>query len=289
MGRPGERSEATIAKLRICRRLRACLAVAPYTDFLKERRRARIRTVWRGETSKMLDIKKLLYFFMGATVLAGLVGLVALAVPATAQEKSVHPGINDSYENPVLNNMISVLEREERAIYKYRHAIVAALDLTQDLEVADVGSGTGFFTRMIAQEVGPNGKVYAVDIAQKSLDHVENVAREEGITNITTVLGEHKTTHLPDTSVDVIFLCDTYHHFEFPVHMMESIEKALRDNGRLVVVDFERVKGVTPDFFYEHVRAGKGTFTDEIRDAGFELAKDIPLLKDQYYLVFKKR
>lgn len=237
----------------------------------------------------MADMKKIVCFWTRCAVVLGTVCLAAIAIPATAQEESVHPGINDSYEDPDLNNMVSVLEREERAIYKYRHAIVAALDLEHELDVADVGSGTGFFTRMIAQEVGSNGKVYAVDIAQKSLDYVENVAKEEGITNITTVLGEHKTTRLPDASVDVVFLCDTYHHFEYPAFMMESIKKALRSDGRLVVVDFERVKGVTPDFFYEHVRAGKGTFTDEIRDAGFELVKDIPLLKDQYYLVFKKR
>ena len=49
------------------------------------------------------------------------------------------------------------------------------------------------------------------------------------------------------------------------------------------------VKGVTPDFYYEHVRAGKGTFTDEIRDSGFEMEKEIPLLKDQYFRVFKER
>lgn len=237
----------------------------------------------------MLDTRRLFHFWAKLALFAGITCLVAVAIPATAQEKSVNPGINNTYQDPDLKNMISVLEREERAIYKYRHAIVAALDLEQDLEVADVGSGTGFFTLMIAQEVGPNGKVYAVDIAQKSLDHVENVAREEGITNVTTVLGEHKMTRLPAASVDLIFLCDTYHHFEYPVHMMESIKEALRNDGRLVVVDFERVKGVTPDFFYEHVRAGKGTFTDEIRDVGFELVKDVPLLKDQYYLVFKKR
>ncbi len=85
-----------------------------------------------------------------------------------------------------------------------------------------------------------------------------------------------------------MFICDTYHHFEYPAFMMDSIKKALRDDGLLVVLDFERVKGVTPDFYYEHVRAGKGTFTDEIRNSGFDLLKDIPLLKDQYYLVFKK-
>jgi ubiquinone/menaquinone biosynthesis C-methylase UbiE len=242
-----------------------------------------------GEISAMLDIKKRVYVWAASTLSVGIVCLLWVAVPSAAQEKSVNPGINDTFENPDLNDIISILEQEERAIYKYRHAIVAALHLTRDLDVADVGSGTGFFTRLIAQEVGPKGNVYAVDIAQKSLDYVEKTAREEGITNITTVLGEHKTTHLPDASVDLIFLCDTYHHFEYPVYMLESIKKSLRDDGRLVVVDFERVKGVTSDRFYEHVRAGKGTFTDEIRDAGFELVKEIPLLKDQYYLVFKKR
>ncbi len=208
---------------------------------------------------------------------------------ALSQEKSVNPGINDTYENPDVENMISILEQEERAIFKYRHAIVAALGLDSGLVVADVGSGSGFFTRLIAQEVGPEGKVYAVDIAQKSLDHVLEVAKEEGIGNIQAVLGEHKTTTLAPDSADVVFVCDTYHHFEYPVHMLDSIKKALRDDGRMIIIDFERVKGMTPDFYYEHVRAGKGTFTDEIKDSGFELEKEIPLLKDQYFLVFKKR
>lgn len=217
--------------------------------------------------------------------------LLALFVSTTAlpQEKSVNPGINETYENPDVENMISILEQEERAIFKYRHAIVAALGLEPGLVVADVGSGSGFFTRLIAKEIGPDGKVYAVDIAQKSLDHVQKVAKEEGIDNIQPVLGEHKTTTLSSDSVDVVFVCDTYHHFEYPVHMLDSIKKSLRDGGRLVIVDFERVKGVTPDFYYEHVRAGKGTFTDEIRDSGFEMEKEIPLLKDQYFRVFRKR
>jgi ubiquinone/menaquinone biosynthesis C-methylase UbiE len=212
-----------------------------------------------------------------------------LTAAVLAQETSVNPGINDSYEHPNIDRMISVLEREERAIYRYRHAVVAALGLEPGMEVADVGSGSGFFSRLIAKEVGQDGKVYAVDIARESLDHVQKTAQEEGIANIETVLGEHKTTNLAADSVDLVFVCDTYHHFEYPIYMMASIKRTLRDDGRLVVLDFERVKGVTADFYFEHVRAGKGTFMDEIRDAGFDLVKEIPLMKDQYYLVFKER
>lgn len=223
-------------------------------------------------------------FLVGGTLF-----FFTIVEPAAAQEQSVKPGINDSYEAPDLGSMVARLEREERAIYKYRHAIVAALSLEPGLEVADVGSGSGFLTRLIAREVGPEGRVYAVDIARESLDYLQKLAREEGIKNITTVLGEHRTTTLPADAVDLIFVCDTYHHFEYPFDMMASIKKALRDDGRLVVLDYERVKGITPDFYIEHVRAGKGTSTDEIRDSGFELVKEIPLLKDQYFLVFKER
>ena len=220
-----------------------------------------------------------------------LASFVLMAIPAatTAQEQSVKPGINDRWEDPDLDGIVSLLEREDRSIYKYRHAIVAALGLEPGMEAADVGSGTGFLTLLMAREVGPEGKVYAGDIAQKSLDFIAKRATEQGIANLETVLGTHRSTNLRPASVDLLLVCDTYHHFEYPEDMLASIRQALRRDGRFVIVDFERVKGATPDFFLEHVRAGKGTFTDELRDAGFELEKEIPLMKGQYFLVFRKR
>jgi ubiquinone/menaquinone biosynthesis C-methylase UbiE len=220
-----------------------------------------------------------------------LASFVLMAIPATttAQEQSVKPGINDRWEDPDLDDNLSLLEAEDRDIYKYRHAIVAALGLEPGMEAADVGSGTGFITLLMAREVGPDGKVYAGDIAQKSLDFIAERAAEKGIANLETVLGTHRSTNLKPASVDLLLVSDTYHHFEYPADMLASIRQALRREGRFVIIDFERVSGVTGDFMVEHVRAGKGTFTDELRDAGFELEKEIPLLKDQYFMVFRKR
>jgi len=220
-----------------------------------------------------------------------LASFVLMAIPATttAQEQSVKPGINDRWEDPDLDDIVPLLEREDRSIYKYRHAIVAALGLEPGMDAADVGSGTGFLTLLMAREVGPEGKVYAGDIAQKSLDLITQRAAEQGIANLETVLGTHRSTNLKPASVDLLLVCDTYHHFEYPEDMLASIRQALRRDGRFVIVDFERVSGVTDDRFLEHVRAGKGTFTDELRDAGFELEKEIPLMKGQYFLVFRKR
>ena len=220
-----------------------------------------------------------------------LASFVLMAIPATttAQEQSVKPGINDRWEDPDLDDILPRLEREDRSIYKYRHAIVAALGLEPGMEAADVGAGTGFITLLMAREVGPTGRVYAGDIAQKSLDFIAERAAEQGIANLETVLGTHRSTNLKPASVDLLLVSDTYHHFEYPKDMLASIRQALRREGRLVIIDFERVNGVTGDFALEHVRAGKGTFTDELRDAGFEPEKEIPLMKDQYFLVFRKR
>jgi predicted methyltransferase len=211
------------------------------------------------------------------------------ALLSAQQAPAVDPTINERFKNPDVEAVAESLERDSRPVYKYRLAIVAALGLKPGDDVADVGAGSGFFSRLMAQEVAPDGLVYAVDIAQATIDHIEQAAKEEGLTNIKAILGGERTTHLPPDSVDLVFICDTYHHFEYPEDMMTSIAAALRPDGRLVVVDYERIRGVTPDSRYQHLRAGKGTVTDEIQDAGFDLEKDLPLVPETYYLMFKKR
>ena len=157
------------------------------------------------------------------------------------------------------------------------------------MDVADVGAGTGFFARLMAKEVAPSGKVYAVEIASAFLKHIKETAKKESIDNIELVLCDQKSTNLPAESIDLAIVCKTYHHFEFPYQTLESIHQALRAKGILVVIDFERVEGISRDWVLNHVRCGKGTVTDEIRDSGFDLVDEIPLLEEDYILRFKKR
>lgn len=228
-----------------------------------------------------------------ALIAALLPVVVALTIcpRACAQETSVRPGINDPYRNADVGQWVNRLEADDRAIFKYRHAIVAVLELEPGMEVADVGAGTGFLTRLIAAAVGREGRVYAEDVVPEFLEHIASAAKEEGLTNVTTVLGDQKSTHLAPGSIDLALVSDTYHHFEFPRPMLESLHAALRDGGRLVVIDFERVEGVSSPFAIEHVRAGKGTVTDEVEDGGFDLVREVPLMtrEGQYYLEFSRR
>ena len=217
--------------------------------------------------------------------------LLALLLPTivSSQENRVlDPEINERFKDPDVEANVESLEREDRPVYKYRHAIVAAMGLEAGEDIADVGAGSGFLSRLMAREVAPEGQVYAVDIAQETIDHIEKSATEEGITNVKGILGGERTTHLPPNSVDVVLICDTYHHFEYPGDMMVAIAEALRPGGRLVLIDYERIRGVTPESRYEHLRGGKGTFTDEIKDAGFDLENELPLVPESYYLVFRK-
>jgi oligopeptidase B len=205
-----------------------------------------------------------------------------------AQEKSVRPGINDPFKNPDLKKYLGVFEGESREIYAKRNEIVAACRLKPGMVVADVGAGTGLFTRLFAKDVGPTGKVYAVDIAQKFLDHIARTAKEAGLKNIVPVLCTPTSAELPANSVDLVFICDTYHHFEFPFKTMASVHRALRPGGRVVLIDFHRIKGVSTDWVMSHVRAGQETFAQEIRQSGFKQVAEEKLLKENYLLRFEK-
>jgi ubiquinone/menaquinone biosynthesis C-methylase UbiE len=217
--------------------------------------------------------------------------LVAIVAATRGQDKpKAKPGINKQFEHPNVEQFIKRFETDTREVYAKRAEIVAALGLKPGMAVADVGAGTGFYTRLFAERVGPNGTVFAVDIAQEFLDHIAALARQKGLGQIKTVRGTQESTNLPPNSVDLAFLCDVYHHIEVPSNVLKSIHRALRPGGALVVVEFDRREGVSTPFVLEHVRAPKEVFFKEIEDAGFErqpLPKP-PVLKENFIMRFRK-
>ena len=184
---------------------------------------------------------------------------------------------------------IERFERDGRDLYTRRDEITAALELQPGMDVADVGAGTGYFTMIFAERVGPDGVVYALDIAENFVELIEQRAAEQGLNNVRGIVNPVDSTNLAPNSVDVVFLAHAYHHFEYPYKMLESIHSALRPDGTVVLVEFERVEGVSPKFVLNMVRAGKGTFTDEFRNADFELIEEVPFTEKDYILKFGLR
>jgi ubiquinone/menaquinone biosynthesis C-methylase UbiE len=215
--------------------------------------------------------------------------LVLLTLALLAPDAAAKEGPNDKFLRADLDvdAWVKRFETPGREVYDKRREIVAATKVRKGAAVADVGAGTGFFTLELAQAVGPTGKVYAVDIAPRFLAHIAKRAAAAGHKNVTTVRGTARSVELPAASVDLVFLCDTYHHFEDPKSSLASIRRALRPGGEIAVVDFKREAGKTAKWIHEHVRAGQQVVTSEIEAAGFQKLEEVPLLKENYMLRFR--
>ncbi len=223
----------------------------------------------------------------------GVLTVSALGQEAPAKKKGGGGGhINEQFAKPDLDveSFVKRFEQNDREAYAAREAITAALELKPGMRVADVGAGTGFYARLFAGQVGPEGKVYAVDISPAFLKHIAERARKDGQDKvIETILGTQDDTKLPAGSLDLVFTSDTYHHFEKPERVLATIHKALKPGGRLAVVDFDRRED-SSEFIRNHARAPKEVYFQEITAAGFELVPtpEAPPLRENFLAVFRK-
>lgn len=231
-----------------------------------------------------------------------LIPVVFVPMTGEARQKPEAPGkehgpeasdINEEFRKPDLDieQWIERWESESREIYTERTKIVEAMNLRTGMRVADVGAGTGLFVEPLAKAVGEKGRVYAVDIAPRFIEHIKDRAAGAGLTNVEAVLSTEESVSLPSNSVDLVFLCDTYHHFADPRVMLASIHRAIGPGGVLVVIDFERIPGQSREWVLNHVRAGKEVFKAEIEAAGFVFLEEVKIdgFHENYFLRFQRR
>ena len=217
---------------------------------------------------------------------------LTLTTLALAQDVSVKPGINDKFLDPKLNveEWTKKFETESREIFQQREKIAAAAGLKSGMVMADIGAGTGLFTLHFAQAVGEKGKVYAVEIAKNFLEHIKARASKASASNVQTILCTERSVELPEASIDIAFICDVYHHFEYPQATLASLHKALKPGGELILIDFKRIKGESSDFVMGHVRAGQEVFEAEVAAAGFERIVEVKdILKENYIVKFRTK
>jgi ubiquinone/menaquinone biosynthesis C-methylase UbiE len=194
-------------------------------------------------------------------VLLSMICLFILNISVWTQDQSLVPGINDRFKQQP-SQSIRQFDFTNRDL-KQQKEILDACELKPGMDVADIGAGSGVHARLFAEKVSPAGKVYAVDIVQEFLSHIEMTCKEKKIENVRCVLGSTTSCNLEPSSVDLVFSSDTYHHFEYPFKMLASIRNALRPNGKLVIIDFKDKS--------DHVRADSKTVIDEISKSGFKL------------------
>ncbi len=215
--------------------------------------------------------------------------------PATDDQKqsaTIPDGINDRFLDPDLDpsEWVNRFEIESREVFAARGNILKAVDLKPGMSIADVGAGTGLYVGLFSKEVGTEGRVYAVDISPRLVDFVRRRVKAEELHNVEVIQSDEKSTKLGDRKVDRVFVCDTYHHFEYYQLMLASILDALKPGGELILIDFNRIPGTSREWVVNHVRADKQTFRAEVEAAGFEFIDEvrIPEFKENYLLRFRK-
>jgi ubiquinone/menaquinone biosynthesis C-methylase UbiE len=158
------------------------------------------------------------------------------------------------------------------------------LKLKPGMAVCDMGSGNGYHTLPMAEAVGKEGKVYAVEVQPEMIEMLHQRAKEKGISNIVSIIGEFHDPKLPAASCDMIVLVDVYHEFSHPEQMLAGMKKALKPDGVIVMVEFRAEDDSVP-IKPEH-KMTKAQISKELTSNGFKLVREFDGLPWQHMMFF---
>jgi ubiquinone/menaquinone biosynthesis C-methylase UbiE len=186
---------------------------------------------------------------------------------------------------------VATLEGPQRVATQKIDAVLSKLDLKPGMVVADIGAGSGLFSRPLAKAVAPSGKVYAVDIQQDLLDHVNQRDREENIDNIQTVLGEYDDPKLPAHNVDLAFINDVLHHIQHRAAYLKALGSYMKPGGRVAIIEMDKNDPRTPHRNQPELLVAREEILQWMSDAGFKLVQEHPDLfpGTKLFLVFGRK
>jgi len=195
------------------------------------------------------------------------------AAPESEHAKKAPAAIEEIGRLKAYGKVLTVGERSWRArdLRERPTAVMERLGIAPGSAVADVGSGEGYFTFLLAARVGPQGKVYAVDIEEKPLEKLRGWAREQGLAQIETILGASKDPRLLPGSVDVLLVVDTYHEMRDYKDMLKAMFRALRPGGRMGVIERTDALNRRRRDYHERHSIPAEVVVEEAARAGFRL------------------
>lgn len=176
------------------------------------------------------------------------------------------------------------LERPERIAEEDPERALNQMGIRAGMVIADVGAGTGYFSRRMAKRVAPDGKIYAVDIQPRMIEALKKNAAEEKIANIEPVLSKEDDPMLPAGEIDMILMVDVYHEFAKPQVMLQKLRASLKPDGRMILLEFRKEDPNVPIRLEHKMTVDEAKA--EIEAEGFKLSKVISTLPRQHILIF---
>jgi len=200
-----------------------------------------------------------------------------LAGPAAAQSPQTHQHSFGGAEQ-----WAQIFDDPQRDAWQKPHEVIQALALKPDAVIADIGSGTGYFSARFANMV-PKGRVYGVDTEPDMVKYLAERAKREGLKNVTAVTGAPGDPRLPE-KVDLIIMVDVFHHVGDRDRYFRRLRDSLKPGGRLAIIDFRMD---SPDGPPKSARIAPDRVKTELKGAGYALIQEHAFLPNQYFLIFQ--
>jgi predicted methyltransferase len=214
--------------------------------------------------------------------------LCLTVAPLAAQ---VAEQVNERYQTPEGRKEVAAnLGAPERDVRQKPGDLVKAMGLKPGMTVADVGTGIGYMLPFLSRAVTATGQVFAEDIFDDFLAAARMEATNQQLTNVTFIKGTDKDPSLPQGEIDQVLVLDAYHHFDYPESMLAGIHKALKPDGKLVIVEYYKSAAAMPNNNgLTHIRLDKPDVIKEVEANHFRLVSEREQIKDsQYMLILEK-
>jgi SAM-dependent methyltransferase len=160
--------------------------------------------------------------------------------------------------------------------------VIQALKLKPDAVIADIGSGTGYFSARFAHML-PKGRVYGLDTEADMVKYLAERAKREGLRNLISGKAEPGDPRLPEKA-DLVIFVDVYHHIDSREGYFGKLRDSLNAGGRVAVIDFRMDSPVGPP---KAARIAPAQVKAELKRAGYALDREHGFLPNQYFLVFR--
>ena len=210
---------------------------------------------------------------------------LTFASMAGAQTAATHEQMHRLHNDP--KAYMAALDDPARDAWQKPDDVIAALAIPDGAAIADIGAGSGYFTFRFIPHVGARGRVYAIDVEVAMISAISQKMMSVRPGALAPLLARPDDPYLPAGGIDLVFICDTWHHIDDRVAYAGKLESALAPGGRVVIVDFhKRDIPVGPN---AAMKLAREDVLKDFESAGFVLSKEHTMLPYQYFLEFTSK